>query len=62
MVFSLDRHGYQHLEPLIHINRFLEEHNQQSKPFSWTADPDKIIAAVRRRERPGQASELAIAS
>jgi len=30
------------------INRFLEEHNQQSKPFTWTAGPDKIIAAVRR--------------
>src|SRR3982075_3512348 len=30
------------------INRFLEEHNQQSKPFPWTADPDKIIAAVKR--------------
>ena len=30
------------------INRFLEEHNAQSKPFVWTADPDKIIAAVRR--------------
>jgi len=30
------------------INRFLEEHNGQSKPFVWTADPDKIIAAVRR--------------
>jgi transposase len=30
------------------INRFLEEHNGQSKPFTWTADPDKIIAAVRR--------------
>lgn len=30
------------------INRFLVEHNQQPKPFTWTADPDKIIAAVRR--------------
>ncbi len=30
------------------INRFLDEHNQQSKPFTWTADPDKIIAAGRR--------------
>jgi transposase len=30
------------------INRFLEEHNGQSKPFVWTADPDEIIAAVRR--------------
>jgi hypothetical protein len=30
------------------INRFLDQHNQQAKPFVWTADPDKIIAAVRR--------------
>ena len=30
------------------INRSLKEHNEQSKPFKWTADPDKIIAAVKR--------------
>jgi hypothetical protein len=30
------------------INHFLQEHSQQSKPFNWTADPDKIIAAVKR--------------
>jgi transposase len=30
------------------INRFVAESNQQPKPFTWTADPDKIIAAVRR--------------
>jgi transposase len=30
------------------INRFLAEHNKNSKPFVWTADPDKIIAAVKR--------------
>jgi transposase len=30
------------------INRFLDTHNAHSKPFHWTADPDKIIAAVRR--------------
>jgi transposase len=30
------------------INRFLAEHNTEPKPFAWTADPDKIIAAVRR--------------
>jgi transposase len=30
------------------INRFLEEHNGEPKPFTWTADPNKIIAAVRR--------------
>jgi transposase len=30
------------------INRFLAETNQMPKPFTWTADPDKIIAAVKR--------------
>ena len=30
------------------INRFLAEANDNAKPFVWTADPDKIIAAVRR--------------
>jgi transposase len=30
------------------INRFLAETNENPKPFVWTADPDQIIAAVRR--------------
>jgi transposase len=30
------------------INRFLEDHNAQAKPFQWVANPDEIIAAVRR--------------
>ncbi len=30
------------------INRFLAEHNAEPRPFRWTADPDKIITAVRR--------------
>jgi transposase len=30
------------------INRFLRETNDDPKPFVWTADPDRIIAAVRR--------------
>lgn len=31
------------------INRFLNEHNgTEAKPFQWTADPDRIIAAVKR--------------
>jgi transposase len=30
------------------IKRFLREANDDPKPFTWTADPDKIIAAVRR--------------
>ena len=30
------------------INRFVAEQNENPKPFRWTADPDKIIAAVKR--------------
>jgi hypothetical protein len=30
------------------INRFVAETNHHPKRFTWTADPDKIIAAVRR--------------
>jgi transposase len=30
------------------INRFLAETNKNPKSFTWTADPDKIIAAVKR--------------
>jgi transposase len=30
------------------INRFVAEANNDPKPFHWTKDPDKIIAAVRR--------------
>ena len=30
------------------INRFVAEHNDNPKPFTWTADPNKIIAAVKR--------------
>jgi len=29
------------------INRLLKT-NSDPRPFTWTADPDKIIAAVRR--------------
>jgi transposase len=30
------------------INRFINETNENPKPFVWTKEPDKIIAAVRR--------------
>ena len=30
------------------INRFIDQHNQNPKPFVWTADPNRIIAAVNR--------------
>ncbi|HEX4172992.1 MAG TPA: IS630 family transposase, partial [Acetobacteraceae bacterium] len=30
------------------INRFLAEANADPRPFRWTQNPEKIIAAVRR--------------
>ena len=30
------------------INRFIDQANHDPKPFSWTADPNTIIAAVKR--------------
>jgi transposase len=30
------------------INRYLTKHNHRPKPFTWTADPDRIIAAANR--------------
>ena len=30
------------------INRFVQGVNENPKPFTWTANPDKIIAAVKR--------------
>tara|TARA_R110002073_G_scaffold218682_1_gene378868 strand:+ start:55 stop:258 length:204 start_codon:yes stop_codon:yes gene_type:complete len=31
------------------INRFVDHHNaNEAKPFRWTANPDKIIAAAKR--------------
>jgi transposase len=30
------------------INRFIDETNENPKPFVWTADPNRIIAAVKR--------------
>ena len=30
------------------INRFIKEHDQQPRPFVWRANPNDIIAAVRR--------------
>ncbi|MEM9764491.1 MAG: IS630 family transposase [Pseudomonadota bacterium] len=33
------------------INRFVEEANQNPKPFVWTADPNRVLAAVKRRHQ-----------
>src|ERR1700730_16866071 len=33
------------------IHRFLDHTNANPKPFTWTKDPNKIIAAVRREHQ-----------
>ena len=38
------------------INRFLAETNQMPKPCTWTADPDKIIASVKRGHQVSQSA------
>ena len=30
------------------INRFIEHHNHEPRPFTWNADPKAIIAAAKR--------------
>jgi transposase len=30
------------------INRFIETHNDDPKPFVWTADPERILASISR--------------
>jgi transposase len=30
------------------INRYLAEHNHKPKPFVWTADPKRVLAAIER--------------
>ena len=39
------------VEPQAAINRYLAEHNQAPKPFIWTAEPDAILAKVKRRHQ-----------
>src|SRR3954471_15128638 len=36
------------------IKRYLEQHNSDPKPFVWTAEPDGIIAKVRRGYQASQ--------
>jgi hypothetical protein len=30
------------------IHRYIAEHNAEPKPFVWTADPERILAAINR--------------
>jgi hypothetical protein len=32
-------------------HRFIDDANDEPKPFVWTADPDKIIAAINRGQQ-----------
>jgi transposase len=38
------------------INRYLEQHNTDPKPFVWTAEPDGIIEKVRRGYRASRSN------
>ena len=45
----LQRGVFRSLQELKHaIHRFLDHHNANPMPFTWTKDPNKIIAAVKR--------------
>jgi hypothetical protein len=33
------------------INRFAAETNADPKPFVWTADPDRVMAAAKRAKQ-----------
>jgi hypothetical protein len=37
-----------HVDLQVAINRFLAETNSTPKPFVWTADPKRVLAAVKR--------------
>ena len=30
------------------INRYVAEHNKHCKPFTWTSDPQRVLAAIAR--------------
>ena len=30
------------------INRYISEHNAEPKPFVWTTDPERVLAAISR--------------
>jgi len=35
-------------DPKAAINRFVAQNNADPKPFVWTADPRRVLAAVKR--------------
>jgi len=33
------------------INRYVAEHKKHPKPFVWTADPERVLAAINRSKQ-----------
>jgi len=52
----LDHHAAGHPPRLIHLGRdltavigaFIDHWNQHPVPFTWTKDPDEILASIKR--------------
>jgi hypothetical protein len=45
----LQRGNFRSVDELKHaINRFIADTNGNPKPFVWTADPRRVLAAVKR--------------
>src|SRR5919112_528055 len=38
------------------IHRYIAEHNAKPKPFVWTADPDRVLAAIKRGQQALEAA------
>jgi putative transposase len=46
---AIRRGTFRSVKELVHkINRFVDEYNKNSKPFSWTATADSILAKIER--------------
>jgi len=43
------------VDPQTALNRFIAETNSHPKPFVWTANPDRELAAVKRQLSEGTA-------
>jgi len=37
------------------IHRYIAEHNTEPKPFVWTADPNRVLAAISHAKQELQA-------
>jgi hypothetical protein len=57
----LQRGIFRSVDELKHaINRFIADTNGNPKPFVWTADPGRVLAAVKRGETSARVGPLAL--